>query len=300
MLKTLASGPLSALVPSNLDPWDAWLGSFATGTAGAYRRDADQWTAWCGRVGTDPMQAREGHVTAWVAELRRVGRADATIARKLAALASLYSWARRNQVTDADPLAGVRRPQAHSDDADRLGLDREQARTVLTTAAGYSPRAHALTALLLFTGVRVSEAINADLDDLSDIRGHHVLRVTGKGNRPRTVPLPPPVRHALDVYLGTRADGPMFTTSSGQRWDRNGAHDTITRIGRRAGITLYPHLLRHTAASLALDADAPLDRVQSLLGHADPRTTMRYAHARQRLDTSAAYDLARWLAEDGE
>jgi integrase/recombinase XerD len=89
----------------------------------------------------------------------------------------------------------------------------------------------------------------------------------------------------------------MFTTLTGRRWDRNGAHDTITRIGQRARITLHPHLLRHTA-TLALDAGAPLDRVQDLLGHADPRTTMRYAHARQRLDTSAAYDLARWLAGD--
>ena len=243
------------------------------------------------------MSAREGHVTAWMAELHRMGRAEATIARKLAALASLYSWARRNGMTDADPVAGVRRPQAHSDDTDRLGLDRNQARTVLATAAGYSPRAHALTALLLFTGVRVSEAINADLDDVRDVRGHHVLRVNGKGNRPRTVPLPPPVRHALDEYTRERAEGAMFTTSSGHRWDRNGAHDTITRIGQRAGISLHPHLLRHTATTLALDSGAPLDRVQSLLGHADPRTTMRYAHARERLDTSAAYDLARWLAE---
>ena len=106
MLKTLASGPSTALVPSRLDPWDAWLGGFSTSTAEAYRRDADQWSTWCTLVGTDPMQAREGHVTAWVAELRRVGRADATIARKLAALASLYSWARRNGITDADPSAG--------------------------------------------------------------------------------------------------------------------------------------------------------------------------------------------------
>lgn len=92
----------------------------------------------------------------------------------------------------------------------------------------------------------------------------------------------------------------MFTTLSGKRWDRNGAHDTITRIGRHAHITLYPHLVRHTAASLTLDAGAPLDRVQDPLGHADPRTTMRYAKARQRLDTSAADDLAEWLADDGQ
>lgn len=114
-----------------------------------------------------PDVSKRGDVTAWVAELRRMGRAEATIARKLAARASLYAWARRNGVTDADPLAGVRRPRAHSDDVDRFGLDRDQARTVLTTAAAYSSMAHALTALLLLTGVRVSEAINADLEDVS-------------------------------------------------------------------------------------------------------------------------------------
>jgi len=60
-----------------------------------------------------------------------------------------------------------------------------------------------------------------------------------------------------------------------QGWERNGTHDTIARIGHRAGIPLHPHLLCHTASTLGLDAGAPFECVQDLLGHADPRTTMR-------------------------
>lgn len=68
-------------------------------------------------------------------------------------------------------------------------------------------------------------------------------------------------------------------------------------IGARAGVALHPHLLRHSAATAALDAGAPLDRVQALLGHQSPTVTMRYAQARERLTSSAAYDLARYLGE---
>lgn len=62
---------------------------------------------------------------------------------------------------------------------------------------------------------------------------------------------------------------------------------------------LYPHLMRHTAITLALDAGAPVDRVQGWAGHSSLDTTMGYAKARQQLDASPGYDVARWLAEDG-
>jgi integrase len=141
--------------------------------------------------------------------------------------------------------------------------------------------------------------LGADLSDLDDVRGHRVLTVVGKGSKPRTVALPPATWHAIAEYVADRSEGPIFITSSGARWDRVAAARSLDRIAGRAGLPhLHPHVLRHTAATLALDAGAPLDRVQALLGHADPRTTMRYAAARERLETSAAYDVARLLSSD--
>jgi len=87
-------------------------------------------------------------------------------------------------------------------------------------------------------------------------------------------------------------------TSTGRRWARGDAWETVARIGTRAGITApHPHAFRRTAVTLMLDAGVPLDRVQAVVGHASPATTMAYARARVRLDACPVYDLARYLAE---
>jgi integrase len=111
------------------------------------------------------------------------------------------------------------------------------------------------------------------------------------------VPLPPATAHALDQLAGERESGPLFTTTRGGRWDRRDAHRAVERIGREVGLRLWPHLFRHTNITLALDAGAPLDRVQRHAGHASPDTTVRYAQGREQLDASPAYDVARLIAE---
>jgi site-specific recombinase XerD len=282
------------------DGWARWLGGYARGTQIAYRRDATDWFAFCLELGVDPLRATRGDMTGWIDELRQAGRAESTIARKVAALASLYSWARDEQLTDADPIPR-RRPKVARDDRHILGLDRDVVRALLQAADAWGPRERAFVVLLVTCGLRVSEALGADVSDLDEVRGHHVLTVVGKGNRPRTVALPPATWLALTGYLGDRESGPIFITASGRAWDRIAAARSLDRISQRAGLShLHPHVLRHTAATLALDAGAPLDRVQALLGHADPRTTMRYAAARERLETSAAFDVARLLGADLE
>lgn len=285
----------SAIRPSPIfEPLSAWLGDYAPPTREAYMRDLRQWESWCVAHGVQLLDPKPGHVTQWISDLRSFGRTDATVARKVSTLASFYRWARHNGVTTADPMP-LKRPKVHTDDAAKLGLAREQLLAVLREAKSHSQRAHALVTLLIFTGLRISEALHADASDLGEQAGHHVLRVVGKGSRPRTVVLPAPVWHALHQYLGART-GPIFITTSGKRLDRQSAHATIRLLGSRVGITLHPHLLRHSAATAALDSGAPLDRVQALLGHASPTVTMRYAQARDRLNNSAAFDLARYLA----
>jgi site-specific recombinase XerD len=280
------------------DGWERWLGGYSPATQAAYRRDGEEWIDFCRSRNVDPLVASRGDTTAWIDDLRRSGRADATVARKVATIASLYSWARDDGLTDADPIPR-RRPTVSRDDRHILGLDRDQARALLRSAEAWGPRERAFTVLLLTCGLRVSEALGADLSDLDDVRGHRVLTVVGKGSKPRTVALPPATWHAIAEYVADRSEGPIFITSSGARWDRVAAARSLDRIAGRAGLPhLHPHVLRHTAATLALDAGAPLDRVQALLGHADPRTTMRYAAARERLETSAAYDVARLLSSD--
>jgi hypothetical protein len=119
----------------------------------------------------------------------------------------------------------------------------------------------------VFCGLRVSEALGADVTDLAEQRGHRVVRVMGKGGRPRTVPLPAQVVCAIEAYLNGRTAGPLFVTRSGRRWSRRDAWETVAAIGRRACVAqLHPHTFRHKAATLmqvggvAADATFPVGR----------------------------------------
>jgi integrase/recombinase XerD len=247
----------------------------------------------------DGVHPLPGDVTAWMGELRTAGRSEATLARRVSVVCSFYRWARHEGVTDARPEP-FRRPRPNRDAVITLGLDPGQVHALLDAALskGDTERNFAFVSLLVFCGPRVSEALGADVDNLGSARGHQVISVIGKGDKPRTVPMPPAVVDALSSYVGDPADGPVFVTGTGRRWARRDAWETVVRIGTRAGISaLHPHTFRHTAVTLMLDAGAPLDRVQAVVGHASPATTMAYARARARLDRSPVYDLARYLAE---
>jgi integrase/recombinase XerD len=301
------AGAVEVLAPA--DPWERWLGQYPSAeTRAAYRRDLEQFGAWAAEHGVPVLAARPGDLNAWVAHLRELGRAQATISRKLSAVASFYDWAEDEGLTAGRHLPR-RRPRGDAAAPVVLGLGRDEVRAVLAAvpapaedatgpAAFSARRLRALVLLLVTCGLRITEAVGADVDQLETVRGHRVITVRGKGGKQRRVPMPPSAAHAIDELLAGRTEGPIFTTSTGGRWDRRDAHRTVARLGRQVGQQLWPHLFRHTNVTLALDAGAPLDRVQKHAGHADPRTTMRYAQGREQLDASPAYDVARLIAED--
>jgi Phage integrase family len=155
----------------------------------------------------------------------------------------------------------------------------------MLVAAGLAGgRDHALISLLALNGLRVSEALGADIEDLGLERGHRTLTILRKGGKVVTVPLAPRTARAIDLAVGERCDGPMFVGADGQRIDRHAAGRIVRRIARRAGIAkrVGPHTLRHAFITAALDAGVPLRDVQEAASHADPRTTMRYDRARVR------------------
>ena len=147
-------------------------------------------------------------------------------------------------------------------------------------------------------GLRISEALGPNIDDLGVERGHRTLTVLRKGGKQVTIPLAPRTARALDLSIGERLDGPIFLRADGQRMDRYAADRIVQRLARRAGITkrIWPHSLRHAFITAALDAGVPLRDVQEAASHADPRTTMRYDRARQSLDRHATYIVAAFVA----
>jgi integrase len=177
-------------------------------------------------------------------------------------------------------------------------LDRNELGALLVQAGLGSTRDHALASLLALNGLRISEALGADIGDLDFDRGHRTLRIVRKGGKHAIVPLAPRTSRALDLYLGERTSGPLFLGALGGRMDRCAADRTVKRLARRAGIAkrISPHSLRHSFITAALDAGVALRDVQEAASHADPRTTMRYDRARQSLDRHPTYVVAAFVA----
>ena len=279
-----------------------WLVGHPANTATAYRRDLEAWARWCAQLGVHPLAAERHHVDLWVRHLTttpqpRTGRpaAPATVARKLSALSGFYDYGVHDaQVLTHSPAASVRRPRV-SDESQAVGLTADELRLLLIYAAQHSPRSLALVSLLTFCGLRISEALNAEVRDYGHDHGHRVLKVTRKGGKTARVALAPPVVRALDDYLAGRTTGRIFVGRDNEsRYSYKTAGEQIDRLCRKAGLPagVTPHSLRHSYATESLRLGAALQDVQDALGHADPRTTRRYDRSRHNLDRSPNYLLA--------
>jgi site-specific recombinase XerD len=236
----------------------------------------------------DPLQATRAHVDAYARSLSEVDRrSPATVARRLSTLSGFYRYALSEDLVPRNPVARVRRPKVGSDSVS-TGLDRDELSALLSAAQADSPRSHALVTLLALNGLRVSEALAADVTDLSTERGHRVLFITRKGGRRATVHLAPRTAETIDAYVDGRASGPLFATSTGGRLDRATTWRLLRKLARLAvpgkASSIHPHDLRHSFVTLSLDAGVSLRDVQHAAGYADPRTTRRYDRARQNLD----------------
>jgi integrase len=191
----------------------------------------------------------------------------------------------------------VRRPRLDYE-SNATGLDRNEVGAMLVAAGLAGARDHALISLLALNGLRVSEAIGANIEQLGLERGHRTLVIHRKGGKTVTIPLAPRTARAVDLAVGERSEGPIFCDRTRARLDRHGAARVVRRIARRAGIhkRVGPHTLRHAFITAALDAGVPLRDVQEAASHADPRTTMRYDRARVSLDRHATYIVSTFIA----
>lgn len=275
----------------------AFLAGYGPSTRQAYARDLRAWAAFLASLNVNVLAAHRVHVDAFVRQAEDDGAAPATIARRLSSLSGFYAYLLDEGLITRSPLARVRRPRV-SDESPRLGVDRPGMRALLDTAQASGARDHALACLLALNGLRITEALRADVADLGHERGHRTLALRRKGSKRQTIALAPRTAAAIDALLDGRNSGPLFATRSGRRMDRHAALKVIRRLARSAGIehTVSPHSLRHGFVTLALDAGVPLRDVQDAAGHADPRTTRRYDRGRHSLDRAATYAVATYIA----
>jgi integrase/recombinase XerD len=253
-------------------------------TLAAYRRDLTQFAArsagpgW--RGGPEPARA-------FLAELRARGRRGSTLARKSAAIRSFYGFALREGIATRDvaTLLESPRPGTYLPDV----LDRDQVATILDAPSDDDPvglRDGAILELLYACGLRVSELVGLDLNRL-DLPGLQ-LRVIGKGDRERRVPMGEPARDRLHRYLAgprmawtaARPTDAVFVNQRGRRIGRESVWRIVQHWARAAGIRerVTPHTFRHSFATHLLEGGADLRVVQALLGHASISTTQLYTH----------------------
>ncbi|MBB4752892.1 tyrosine-type recombinase/integrase [Actinoplanes lobatus] len=314
----------------------AWLlEAESVHTERAHGRDLEAFLHWCDRERLDPLNARPtdlGQFKVWRELSGSTGKpaAASTVARALASVSSWYAHlvANTDGAVTRNPATTVKRPAVNRHTSTTAGLTLDEVDALLAAAdaqvtaraaaAGRTPTGHAhylaalrdraLLRLLADLGLRISEALDRDLGDLSHNAGHRTLRFIGKGGIGRERPLPAHTLHALDDYLDARAaaaaistdrlSGPLFATT-GRAGDGRLAEPnvflTIRRLARVAGIgaadRLSPHSLRHAFATGARDAGVPLEDVQDAMGHADPRTTRRYDRDRHNIDRDPAFIL---------
>lgn len=265
-------------------------------TLDAYRRDLQQLSAFLrAELGRNPSlsDVTKLSLRRWLGVLSSE-RSPITIGRKLAAVRSFFRYLERQGAIKSDPSALLASPKVRRKLP--LFLGAEAAERVVTAPNEDRARREverlrdtALLELLYGSGIRVSELNGLDLGDI-DLRAQR-LRVVGKGNKERIVPLGGKARSAVEAYLARRAE---------LRHPRSGVQDPdallLGRHGKRLGVRrtqsivrrygalgtgrpdLHPHALRHSCATHMLEGGADLRAIQEMLGHASLSTTQRYTH----------------------
>ncbi len=168
------------------------IAGFLAGYCGATRRsyatDLRIFAAWCSEANLTLFAVRRAHLELFGRWMEENGRMRSTVARRLSTLASFYRYCQQEALISRNPAANVRRPKVDYESR-TLGLDRSELGAFLVQAGLGSARDHALASLLALNGLRISEALGADVEDLEFERGHRTLKVLRKGGKHAVVPL---------------------------------------------------------------------------------------------------------------
>ena len=288
-------------------------------TVRAYDSDLSQYLVFlASHSGTRVSELQPSHLDhlgarAWLGDLNKRGNTKSSAARKLSAIRAFGRYLRREGVLEGDPAALVGTPRREQRIPKHLAVDEMSALLEMPdTAEPLGRRDKAILELFYASGLRLSELVGLDLDDVN-LAGR-VVRVLGKGRKERIVPFNPTAAAALKAWMADRAAfaapplrrdaapsarrpaassrrqrDPLFLNYQGGRLSTRSVDKLVRRYvaacSTRYGIS--PHALRHSFATHLLEAGADLRAIQELLGHARLSTTQRYTHvnAAQLIET---------------
>ena len=267
--------------------------SLSAHTIRAYLGDLESLLAHLEVIGvSDISQLELVHLRSWLANQQVKGGARTTLSRRAVSVRLFTKWAVKNKYLAKDVAATLATPKGHRTLPEVLeAADAKTAMDSLATRAAeeetpISLRDVAMVELLYATGARVAELCGLDLGDVDYDR--QTIRVLGKGNKERTIPLGNPAMRALNLWLkdgresleNSLSGNAVFLGARGKRIDQRTVRTVVyNALEAIEGIErMGPHALRHSAATHLLEGGADLRTVQEILGHASLATTQIYTH----------------------
>ena len=262
-------------------------------TVRAYIGDLDSFLAHLSTAHVEsPRDITIAHIRSWLANVQVKGGARTTLSRRATSIRLFTKWAAKNGYFEKDIGATLATPKAHRtlppvlSVSDATSTLDSLATRVAEEDSPLAKRDCAIVEVLYASGARVSELCGLDLEDIDYSR--NTIRVLGKGNKERTIPLGIPAMKALNDWIkngrpqiqSDKSAGAVFLGSRGKRIDQRAVRTIVYEaLTALEGMErLGPHALRHTAATHLLEGGADLRTVQEILGHASLATTQIYTH----------------------
>jgi len=254
-------------------------------TLQSYRRDIEQYMSYIDNNNLDFKSANKTSIITYLMYLQKEGKATSTISRNLASIRSFYQYMVRTKVVEEDPTEGLESPKMEKKlpkilSVNEVNLLLEQPKCV--DLKGY--RDKAMLEILYATGIRVSELINLDLNDVNVEMGFIKCR---NAHKERVIPvgatacsaLADYLREARNAMIHTDKETALFVNTNGGRLTRQGFWKIIKQYKNQAKISMdiTPHTLRHSFATHLVENGADLRAIQEMLGHSDISSTQIYA-----------------------
>ena len=254
-------------------------------TLAAYRRDLDAFVDFCRQRSLDGWQQVDDlQVRAFVAGRHRKGLSGTSLQRQLSAIRTLFNYLCRHGRADRNPAQGVPAPRAPKHLPETLSVDQLENLLAFPGDDALACRDRAVMELFYGCGLRLSELTGLDLADID--WQQRTLSVTGKGRKQRQVPFGAKAEKALKQWLRHRSavagneQKALFISRRGTRISNSSVQQRLKKraLQQGVGLSLHPHMLRHSFASHILESSSDLRAVQELLGHANLSTTQIYTH----------------------
>lgn len=254
-------------------------------TLAGYRRDLDRLLTFCNDRRIGGWQKVEVETArSFVVELKRSGLSGRSIQRALSAARGFYKRLILHRTVSSSPFDGIKAPKSPRRLPQTLSADQASQMVSLKRTDFISVRDCAMMELFYSSGLRLSELVSTNIDSLDMLDG--TIRVLGKRNKERIVPVGRFALQAIKVWLVVRArqvkddESALFISRRGQRISARGVQQRVRlwAVKQGLGVHVHPHMFRHSFASHMLESSSDLRAVQELLGHADISTTQVYTH----------------------